>query len=55
MASVVFLPLTLLSSIYGMNVELPYGADEHAFAFLGAGMFGLAVLMIGFFKWRRWF
>lgn len=52
--TVIVLPLTLLASIYGMNVPLPFGDNVHAFTVLMVIMFGLAVSMILFFKYRDW-
>lgn len=52
--SVILLPLTLISGIYGMNVSLP-GAD-HPFAFeivLGS-MIVVIISMLAFFRWRKW-
>ena len=53
-ASVVLLPLTLIASIFGMNVRLP--GQEAEFAFLGI-MIVMAVLLIAFvayFRRRGW-
>jgi magnesium transporter len=52
--TVIVLPLTLLASIYGMNVPLPFQDNVHAFTVLMLIMFGLAVSMILFFKYRDW-
>lgn len=52
--SVILLPLTLITGIYGMNVDLP--AQDRPFAFeivLGA-MLVIIVSMLVFFKWRKW-
>src|SRR5512147_2040357 len=57
--SIVFLPATLIASIWGMNVGLPGGgepADSNHLVFwvilvvMIAGIVG----MIGFFRWKRW-
>lgn len=52
--SVIMLPLTLVSGIYGMNIPLPLAGNSWAFA----GIMGLMVLiflaMIIFFRHRRW-
>ena len=50
----ILLPLTLLASVYGMNVQLPFEHSAGAFFILMVIMFGLAVLMIFFFKLREW-
>lgn len=52
--SVVLLPMTLLASIYGMNVDLPL--DEYPWAFpMVVGMMLLGALaMIAFFRWKDW-
>lgn len=52
--SVILLPLTLISGIYGMNIDLP--GDEHPFAFeLVLGMMLVVIAsMLGFFRWRKW-
>jgi magnesium transporter len=52
--SVVLLPMTLLASIYGMNIDLPL--DDHRFSFpiiVGLMLFG-ALLMLAYFRWRDW-
>jgi len=52
--SVIMLPLTLISGIFGMNVGLPY--QKHPAAFLGiAGvMLAIVIAMFFFFKWKKW-
>ena len=57
--SIVFLPATLIASIWGMNVGLPGGGDPST---ASTGMFWgiivasvvLVVGMIGLFKYKRW-
>jgi magnesium transporter len=55
--SVILLPLNLISSLYGMNVLLP-GADDAtnpaAFWILLGSMALVVVVMVSFFRWRRW-
>ncbi len=52
--SVVFLPLTLIASIFGMNVEFP-GFDEAVpFWIIIAVMLALGAGMITFFRRRNW-
>jgi magnesium transporter len=52
-ASVLFMPPTLIASIYGMNVKLP--AEEHPFAFLGVMLTILmsALLPVFYFKAKK--
>ncbi len=52
--SVIMLPLTLVSSIFGMNVDLPLADHPHAFIYLNVLMIVLAVLMLIYFRMRRW-
>src|SRR6266480_5503893 len=52
--SVVLLPLTLITGIFGMNVHFPGFGTAHAWwAVLGL-MFGALVALLGFFRWKRW-
>jgi magnesium transporter len=53
--SVLLLPMTLISSIYGMNFSvLPLSNDPDGFWLAMAAMVVIAALMVVFFKWRRW-
>ena len=52
--SVIMLPLTLISSIYGMNVPLPYEEHRLSFIILLVAMGLIALGMALFFRWRRW-
>jgi len=52
--SVVLLPLTLISGIFGMNVKFPgYGTHEAFWVIVGL-MVATIVGMLGFFRWKRW-
>jgi magnesium transporter len=53
--SVILLPLTLVSGIYGMNFAVLPGA-EHPYGFwITLGIMGVIVLaMLAYFKFRRW-
>ncbi len=52
--SVVFLPLTLIASIFGMNVHVPgEGAIEPFWVVIGV-MLAVGGAMIAFFRKRRW-
>lgn len=53
--AVIVFPLTLLAAIFGMNVKnMPMVSAEYAFWKIIAIMLSGAVLMLGFFKWRKW-
>jgi magnesium transporter len=53
--SVVLLPLTLVSSIYGMNFEhLPMSDDPYGFWITMAAMVAIAAGMLIYFKLRHW-
>ena len=52
--SVIMLPLTLISSIYGMNIELPFAGHPSAFVITAAIMIVIALLMLVYFRRRNW-
>jgi magnesium transporter len=52
--SVVFLPLTLIASIFGMNVQFPGFDDAVPFWIIIAAMLALGAAMIAFFRRRNW-
>lgn len=52
--SSIILPLTFITSLYGMNVFLPLSNNNLAFWILLFGMVVLSVGMIFYFKRRRW-
>ena len=52
--SVVILPLTLISGIYGMNVPIPLERDGETFFGIVVGMLLLAGGMLTYFRHRRW-
>lgn len=52
--SVVILPLTFITSLYGMNVRLPFETHHAAFWILMTGMAVLTLGMVLFFRRRRW-
>ncbi|MGG5506777.1 MULTISPECIES: magnesium/cobalt transporter CorA [unclassified Myroides] len=54
--SVIFIPLTFIVGVYGMNFEnMPELKAKDGYFFTLMGMFILVLLMIGYFKWKRWF
>ena len=52
--SVIMLPLTLISSIYGMNINLPFADDPNAFMLTAIIMILVALLMLLIFRLRHW-
>ncbi|MDZ4771111.1 MAG: magnesium transporter CorA family protein [Chloroflexota bacterium] len=53
--SAIMLPLTFISSVYGMNlINLPLAEHPNSFWILSGGMLLLAVGMLLFFRWRKW-
>jgi magnesium transporter len=52
--SVVLLPLTLISGIFGMNVAFPGEATHTAFWIIVGLMVSVIVSMVAFFKYKRW-
>ncbi len=52
--SVIMLPLTLLSGIYGMNIVLPLQDAPAAFLMVIGLMFMIALSMLSYFRHRGW-
>ncbi|MDQ3588059.1 MAG: magnesium transporter CorA family protein [Actinomycetota bacterium] len=52
--SVVILPLTLIASVFGMNVEVPGEGNIEAFWVIMVSMVLLLGGMLGFFRYRGW-
>ena len=52
--SVIMLPLTLISSIYGMNIALPFADEPHAFIMAAGIMLLIVILMLAWFRKRNW-
>jgi magnesium transporter len=53
-ASVVLLPLTLIASVWGMNVHVPGEGDLGAFWIIVAAMAGVLAALILYFRRRGW-
>jgi magnesium transporter len=51
-----FMPLTVLTGMYGMNVTLPHlpGGDRAQFWWICGMMFTMSAAMLGFFRRKRW-
>lgn len=54
MVSVILLPLTLVASIFGMNVRVPGEGEILPFWAIVAVLVALGLALIGFFRYRRW-
>lgn len=52
--STIMLPLTVVSSIYGMNVDIPGAESRYAFAGIMIVMVIIAIAFLIYFKRRRW-
>ena len=52
--SAVLLPLTLLASVFGMNVDFPGEGSAAAFWVIVAAMVAVFGALVAFFRWRRW-
>lgn len=52
--SVIMLPLTLISSIYGMNVDLPFDSNPNAFIIVAGIMVIIMLMMLIYFRRRHW-
>lgn len=52
--SVLMLPLTLISGIYGMNVDLPFQRTDLSFELVIGMMFVIATGMLAYFRHRGW-
>jgi len=52
--SVILLPLTLITGVFGMNVNFPGFDTAWAFWTIAGVMFGTALGLIAFFRYKRW-
>ena len=52
--TVILLPLTLLASIFGMNVAVPGEGETGPFWALVGVMAALGIGLLALFRWRRW-
>jgi len=52
--SVVILPLTLIASLWGMNVGVPGEGDDTAFWIIVGSMVAMLVGMLAYFRRRGW-
>ncbi len=52
--SSIILPLTFITGIYGMNIDLPGQHQGVAFSIIAVTLVSIAVIMIIYFKKKRW-
>lgn len=52
--SVTMVPLTFLSSLYGMNVPLPFQDHPQVFSFVVLIMMCMMGGLLGYFAWKKW-
>ena len=52
--TVIVLPLTMLTGVFGMNVAFPGEGTREAFWIILGLLVAVLGAMIGFFRWRRW-
>ncbi len=52
--TVIVLPLTLVTGIFGMNVAFPGEGTRAAFWAVVATLVAMLLVMVGFFRWKRW-
>ena len=52
----IFIPLSFLAGVFGMNFNssLPGQESPNAFMWFLVTCGGVAVVMLGVFRWRRW-
>jgi magnesium transporter len=52
--TVVFLPVTFLTNLFGMNVPVPFDHEAVAFFAIAAVLVAAVVALLGLFRWFRW-
>src|SRR5437660_1669378 len=52
--SVILLPLTLITGVFGMNVRFPGFETETAWWAILVAMLAALGALLGFFRWKRW-
>jgi len=52
--TVIFLPLTLIASVFGMNIPLPFTDDPFSLEFILGGMLVILIVMVLIFRKLKW-
>jgi magnesium transporter len=52
--SVLILPLTFITGLFGMNVLIPYESSPYALPIISVAMFGIILIMMVVFRRREW-
>jgi magnesium transporter len=52
--SVLLLPMTLIASLFGMNVHFPGFGTAEGFWVIVVVMVATLVALLGFFRYKRW-
>ena len=52
--TVILLPMTLVTGLYGMNVPIPFQHERHSFYDIVGGMLVLSGVMLAFFRTKKW-
>ena len=54
--SVIFMPLTFIVGVYGMNFDnMPELRAANGYFITIGAMFFLVLMMVAYFKWKKWF
>lgn len=53
--SAVVLPLNLFASMYGMNIQLPFGNFDYTFFMIAVLMLATSLAMLAVFRIKKWF
>jgi len=54
LVSVILLPLTLITGLFGMNVRFPGFETARAFWIICGAMLAIAAALIGYVRYKRW-
>lgn len=49
------LPLVIITGFFGMNLHLPWSGDPHGAWYVGGLMLFSVLVVLAYFKWKRWF